>query len=97
MCKLYWSHIHLNCLYCMQMILFFSVSFYRIYFYLESDPTAVDNESDLLILHDYRQATSCSSGETLTHTYTQRHSSSASAGSPLVSELLFLRGHRRSG
>lgn len=33
--------------------------------------TAVDNESDLLILHDYRQTTSCSSGETLTHTHTE--------------------------
>lgn len=27
MCKLYWSHIHLNCLYCMQMILFFLFHF----------------------------------------------------------------------
>lgn len=97
MCQLYWSHIHLNCLYCMQMILFFLFHFIVFTFTSDSDPTAVDNESDLLILHDYRQATSCSGGETLTHTYTQRHSSSVSAGSPLVSELLFLRGHRRSG
>lgn len=27
MCKLYWSDIHLNCLYCMQMILFFLFHF----------------------------------------------------------------------